>query len=90
MRHHSIATPWLMKEYSLEDLKKLLNRHDERLDDILNKIAEAIMFLIAAGCTYKVIQLIYASNVSHQVYTVALQSLNSLQHIYTTALQGFL
>ena len=90
MRHHSMATPPHMWQYSFEDLKKYLESHNERLDDILNKIAEAIMILVAAGCIYKIIQIIYTSNVTLQVYTVALQSLNSMEQIYTTALQGFL
>ena len=90
MRHHSIATPRHMWQYSFEDLKKFLSSHNELLDDTLNKAAEVASFIIAAGCIYKIIQLIYTSNIAYQVYTVALQSLTSMQHIYTTALQGFL
>jgi len=90
MRHHYIATPRHMWQYSFEDLKKFLNHHNERLDDILNKAAETVTIIIAAACIYKIVQLIYTSNIAYQVYIVALQGINSMQSIYTTALQGFL
>lgn len=90
MRHHSIATPRHMWQYSLQDLRKFLSNNNEFLDDILNRTAEALSIIIAAGCIYKIIQLIYTSNVTYQVYAGALQNLITMHHIYTTALQGFL
>ena len=90
MHQHSITTPWLMKEYSFEDLKKLLSSHIELLDAIVNKVGEVLIIIIAAGCTYKVIQLIYASNLAHRVYIASLQNLNTIEIAYTTALQNFL
>jgi hypothetical protein len=79
-----------MREYSFEDLKKFFSSHIELLDAILNKVEEFLIIIIAAGCTYKVIQLIYASNLAHRVYITAMQNLNSIQGAYTTALQNFL
>jgi hypothetical protein len=90
MRHHSIATPWHVRQYSFEDLKKYLSSHEDFFDNIFEKTAETVIIIITAGCIYKIIQLIYTSNFTHQIYTVALQGLNSMNHIYTTALQGFL
>jgi hypothetical protein len=90
MRHHSIATPRHVWQHPLDDLKIYLSSHIKLLDEILNKTAETVILIIAAGCIYNVTQLIYTSNVTNQVYTVALQSLNTIHSIYTTALQGFL
>jgi len=90
MRHHSIATHRNEWQHSFEDLKKYLFSHEDFFDNIFEKTAETVITIITAGCIYKIIQLISTSNFTHQVYTVALQGLNSMNHIYTTALQGFL
>ena len=90
MHHHSIATPRHVWQHPLEDLKIYLSSHIKLLDEILNKTAETVIIIVAAGCIYNVTQLIYTSNVTNQVYTVALQSLITIHSIYTTALQGFL
>lgn len=90
MRYHSIATPRHVWQHPLEDLKIYLSSHIKLLDEILNKTAETVIIIIAAGCIYNVTQLIYTSNVTYQVYTVAVQSLTTIHPMYTTALQGFL
>lgn len=90
MHHHSITTPRHVWQHPLDDLKIYLSSHIKLIDEILNKTAETAIIIVAAGCIYKVTQLIYTSNVTNQVYIAALQGLISIHSIYTTALQGLL
>jgi hypothetical protein len=91
MSHHSIATPWHVRQYSFEDLKKYLSSHEDLFDNIFEKTMETGTIIIVAVLIYMVILIMGSLNHANQAYADGLSYLlyNALDLMYN-ALQVFI
>jgi hypothetical protein len=92
MNHTSTVSPQHMRHYSFNALKKSLSSHEELLDDILEKAAEAGGLIIVAGFIYMIIVIFDALNHANLAYAHGLSCFlcNGLQNLVYTAREIFM
>lgn len=92
MRQYSIATPWHMRQYSFEDLKKYLSSHEDLFDNIFEKTIEAGIIIIVAVFIYMVVLIIVSLNIAQQAYADGISYLlgNALQDLIYNSLQDIM
>jgi hypothetical protein len=92
MNHTATISPQHMRHYSFNALKKYLFSHEELLDDILEKVADAGGIIIVASFIYMIIVIFDSLNHANHAYAHGLSCLlcNGLQNIAYTAQEIFM
>jgi hypothetical protein len=92
MNHTLTVSPQHMRHYSFNALKKYLSSHEERIDDILEKVADAGGIIIVATFIYMIIVIFDSLNHANLAYAHGLSCFlcNGLQNLVYTAQEIFM